>query len=187
MQQTQRLDRVIQNVRRATRLPEPHFESVPVQELLNETLPLAEPMIQKSGIHLDVQIEPGIPPIYVDRYRLQTALFNLIQNAVEAMPGGGSITVAASCLPNGEAVALTVQDSGPGIPPELMERVFEPFFSTRSEQGMKGLGLSIVQDIVKIHGVRMEIRSDPGTGTGITLHFPLTGDTRRTHPSLASS
>jgi two-component system NtrC family sensor kinase len=183
VQQTQRLDRVIQNVRRATRLPEPHFESVPVQQLLNETLPLAEPMTQKSGIRLDVQIEPGIPPLYVDRYRLQTALFNLIQNAVEAMPGGGTMTVSAFSTPNRQAVAVTVQDSGAGIPPELMEKIFEPFFSTRAEEGIKGLGLSIVQDIVKVHGAHMEIRSEPGAGTEFTLYFPIAGDIPRTDAS----
>lgn len=92
VQQTQRLNTVIQNVRRATRLPGPHFEAMSVPEILNETLPLIEPMLQRSGIRLIVNVEPDTPSLYVDRYRIQTALFNLIQNALEAMQEGGTLS-----------------------------------------------------------------------------------------------
>ena len=172
VQQTQRLNTVIQNVRHATRLPEPHFEAVTVPELLNETLPLVEPLMQKSGIQLIVNVEENIPILHVDRYRVQTALFNLIQNALEAMPGKGKIVVAASVVSQNQTVAIHIQDDGPGIPPELLERVCEPFFSTHTE-GLRGLGLSIVKDIVKIHGGQIEIKSNPDEGTHIILYFPV--------------
>ena len=172
-QQTQRLNMVIQNVRRATRLPEPHFEATSVSELLNETLLLVEPLMQKSGIKLVVRVDENIPLLYVDGYRVQTALFNLIQNALEAMPAGGNITVTASVLPNNQTVSIMVEDDGPGIPSELIQKVCEPFFSTRSDGELKGLGLAIVQDIVKVHGGRIEIKSEPGKGTQITLSFPV--------------
>jgi two-component system, NtrC family, sensor kinase len=172
VQQTQRLNTVIQNVRRATRSPEPHFEAVLVTELLNDTLPLVEPLLQKAGIELQVRIDARLPRIHADLYRLQTALFNLIQNAMEAMPKGGVITVLAQTDPGREEVSLTVADTGRGIPPELMERVCEPFFSTHQEEGMRGLGLAIVQDITKMHGGRMEIKSRPGEGTRIVLILP---------------
>jgi signal transduction histidine kinase len=173
VQQTQRLNAVIQNVRHATRLPEPRFEAVTVPELLNETLPLVEPLMQKSGVQLIVNVEENIPILHVDRYRVQTALFNLIQNALEAMPGGGRISVSVSALPQNHTVAITVEDNGPGIHPELLERVCEPFFSTHTDEGLRGLGLSIVQDIVKNHGGQIEIRSRPDEGTKIILYFPV--------------
>ena len=173
IQQTQRLNTVIQNVRHATRLPEPRFEAVTVPDLLNETLPLIEPLMQKSGIQLMVNVEENIPILHVDRYRVQTALFNLIQNALEAMPGGGRISVTASAMPQNHTVAITVEDNGPGIHPEVLERVCEPFFSTHTDEGLRGLGLSIVQDIVKIHGGRIEINSRPDEGTKIILYFPI--------------
>jgi signal transduction histidine kinase len=176
VQQTQRLNTVIQNVRHATRLPEPHFESVTVPELLNETLPLVEPLMQKSGVQLIVDVNENIPVLFVDRYRVQTALFNLIQNALEAMSGGGKITVTARAVPQNHAVAITVQDNGPGIPPELLARVCEPFFSTHKDEGLRGLGLAIVQDIVKIHGGRIEMKSSPYEGTQIVLYFPIVGN-----------
>jgi two-component system NtrC family sensor kinase len=172
VQQTQRLNTVIQNVRRATRPPEAHFETVMIRELLNETLSLVEPLMRKAGIELRVDFDEKLPGIPADRYRVQTALFNLIQNALEAMPTGGQITVSAGMAPDRREASITVADTGSGIPAELMERICEPFFSTHQEEGMRGLGLAIVQDIVKMHGGRMEIRSAPGEGTQIVLGFP---------------
>ncbi|OHE17402.1 MAG: hypothetical protein A2X96_01925, partial [Syntrophobacterales bacterium GWC2_56_13] len=174
VQQTQRLNTVIQNVRRATRPPEPHFEAVRIPELLNETIPLVHPLIRKAGIELHVHFDEKIPQILADRHRVQTALFNLIQNALEAMPEGGRITVSAKAEMERREVSITVQDTGKGIPPELMERICEPFFSTHQEEGMRGLGLAIVQDIVKMHGGRISIDSHPGEGTKIVLTFPAT-------------
>jgi signal transduction histidine kinase len=78
--------------------------------------------------------------------------------------------------PNRREVSITVADTGSGIPPELMERICEPFFSTHQEEGMRGLGLAIVQDIIKMHGGRMEIRSVPGEGTKVVLYFPAAGN-----------
>jgi len=177
LQQTQRLNTVIQNVRRATRLPEPHFEAMPVQALLDDTLPLVEPMIAKAGVELLVRIAPDIPPLYVDPYRVQTALFNLIQNALEAMPQGGKITLSAGISPERQAIALTVSDTGSGIPPEMMEKIYEPFFSTHGGEGIRGLGMAIVQDIVKAHAGAIDIESVPQRGTSITLYFPIVAKT----------
>jgi signal transduction histidine kinase len=118
-------------------------------------------------------VDEHVPLLYVDRYRVQTALFNLTQNALEAMPDGGSITVAAYAAPEHHAIAITVQDNGPGIPSDLMQRVCEPFFSTHTDEGLRGLGLAIVQDIVKVHGGRIEIKSSPNEGTQVILYFPV--------------
>jgi signal transduction histidine kinase len=173
VQQTERLNMVIQNVRRATRPPEPHFETLSVKDLLNETMPLIEPFMQQSGIVLHVQEGPDIPAIYADRYRLQTALFNLLQNAAEAMPAGGEVTVSTYSEDDGNVVAIRVSDNGPGIPDELLSKICQPFFSTHSDEGLRGLGLAIVQDIMKIHRGRIDIRSRTGEGTKITLYFPI--------------
>ena len=174
VQQTQRLNMAIQNIRRVTRPPEPHFETLTVEDLLNETLPLVEPILQKAGIQLGVSVEDALPELYVDRSRVQTALLNLIQNATEAMEAsGGQIRVSVSKDTLREAIAIAVRDDGPGIPPELMERICEPFFSTHGDEGLRGLGLAIVKDITKIHSGDIEIKSDPGKGTVITLYFPM--------------
>jgi len=173
VQQAQRLNTVIQNVRRATRPPEPHFEAIPIETLLQETLTLVEPLMRESGIHISVKTHGDIPVLYVDRYRVQTALFNLIQNAQEVLPQGGKIMVEADRERDGHTVSITVSDNGPGIPEELLEKVREPFFSTHKEEGMRGLGLAIVQDIVKVHGGHFEIASRKNEGTQVTLYFPV--------------
>jgi signal transduction histidine kinase len=176
VQQTQRLDNVIQNVRRATRLPDPHFEVLTIQKILNETLPLVEPLMQKSDVILSVKIDAGIASLYVDRYRIQTALFNIIQNSLEAMQQGGKITVLAQAMPQERMVAITVMDTGLGMHQEMLDKACEPFYSSHKDEGMRGLGLAIVRDIVKAHGGKMEIKSSPGRGTAIILYLPASDD-----------
>lgn len=176
VQQTQRLDNVIQNVRRATRLPEPHFEIVAIQKVLNETLPLVEPLMQKTNVAIHVEVDPGITPLYLDRYRLQTALFNIIQNSLEAMPSGGKITITASARPEERMVSITVTDTGSGMSSEMLDKACEPFYSSHKEEGLRGLGLAIVRDIVKAHGGRLEVKSILHQGTSIILYLPIPDD-----------
>jgi len=176
VQQTQRLHKVIENIRRVTRPPEPHFEATTVEELLNETLPLVEPIIQKAGITIQVEAPAGLPLLYVDRSRIQTALLNIMQNAAEILSGAadGVITVTVALGEAGKRIVITVTDNGPGIPAEFMARIGEPFFSTHADEGLRGLGLVIVQDIMKVHSGQMEIRNvDSGRGTMVSLRLPV--------------
>jgi two-component system, NtrC family, sensor kinase len=173
VQQTQRLDNVIQNVRKATRLPEPHFELLSVSKILSETLPLVEPLMQKSRVEMEVHVEQTVESLYVDRYRIQTALLNIIQNSLEAMPGGGMITITAATDHKSNFMAITIRDTGIGIPQDMLEKACEPFFSSHKNEGLRGLGLAIVRDIMKTHGGRLEIKSVPQEGTSVILHLPL--------------
>lgn len=173
VQQTQRLDNVIQNVRRATRLPEPHFEILTVQQILSETLPLVEPFVKRNNVEITVSIEENVKPLYVDRYRIQTALMNIIQNALEAMPRGGKINISAQNLFPRSFESITITDTGEGMTPDMVEKVCDPFFSTKQSEGIRGLGLAIVRDIIKVHGGSMEIRSESKQGTSIVLILPV--------------
>jgi signal transduction histidine kinase len=180
VQQTQRLDDVIQNVRKATRLPDPHFEVLTVQQILSDTLPLVEPLVQKNKAEISVHMDNAIEPVYVDRYRIQTALMNIIQNALEAMPQGGKITISAQTDSQNGFVAMTINDTGTGMPPEMIEKAREPFFSTRHDGSLRGLGLAIVHDIIKTHGGKMEIKSSLNQGTSIILYLPIFNDDEHT-------
>lgn len=173
VQQAQRLNTSIQNVRRATRMPEPHFEVLSVAELFSDTLVLVEPELKRAAIKVALRVEEDIPSLFADRDRVQTALFNLIQNALEAMPGGGRLEINLFTATERQALVISVKDTGSGMSPELLERVCEPFFSTRRDEGIRGLGLAIVQDIIKAHGGEIEIRSRLDEGTEIILYFPL--------------
>jgi signal transduction histidine kinase len=173
VQQTQRLDNVIQNVRKATRLPEPHFEVLTIQQILNETLPLVEPFMKKNKVEMRAALDEDVKPLYVDRYRIQTALMNIIQNALEAMPQGGEINISAKNIFPKKFESITISDTGAGMTPDMIEKVCEPFFSTRQDEGLRGLGLAIVRDIIKVHGGTMEIKSVPRQGTSIILILPM--------------
>jgi signal transduction histidine kinase len=172
VQQTQRLDNVIQNVRKATRLPDPHFEVLTLKNILSETLPLVEPLTRQKNVIVEVHIDTVAQPLYVDRYRIQTALLNIIQNSLEAMPQGGKINISAEGVEQNKKVAITIEDTGTGIAPDMIDKACEPFFSTRKNEGLRGLGLAIVRDIIKTHGGKMEIKSPPGKGTAIILYLP---------------
>lgn len=109
-----------------------------------------------------------LPPIRADRHQLKQVLLNLVMNAIQAMPEGGTITILGE--PADKAVHLQIHDTGTGIPSELLDQVFEPFFTTRDTGN--GLGLPIVRKIVEDHGGSIAIASEPGRGTCVRLSWP---------------
>ena len=105
-----------------------------------------------------------------DRSQLTQAFLNLLNNALEAMPRGGSLKVALKSIPGLKSIELRIEDSGPGIPPENLKKVFAHYFTTK-EKGI-GLGLAITQKIIQGHQGRLEVRSLPGQGTTVTDSSP---------------
>jgi signal transduction histidine kinase len=178
VEQTRRLDNVIQNIRKATRLPEPHFELMTVQTILNDTLPLVEPLIQRNHITIEAHIDRSTESLYVDRYRIQTALLNIIQNSIDAMPDGGRISIIAEDDHTAGNIKISITDNGQGIAADLLQKVCEPFFSSHKDEGMRGLGLAIVRDIIKAHGGQWDIQSTPGSGTTVTLYLRMADNVR---------
>ncbi len=115
------------------------------------------------GVRIDVDFEDALPDILADRVALSRVLRNLVSNASDAMRGVGRILINAS------PGVIEVRDSGAGIPPEDLERVFEPFYTTRARG--KGLGLTIVRDLMRLQKGSIGVRSDLGKGTVFTLRF----------------
>jgi signal transduction histidine kinase len=128
----------------------------------------------KNKIKLDIVTAPGIGSLSADERRLRQVLFNLLSNAVGFSPGGATVTLAAER--RSDAVAFSVTDRGPGIPPERRDKVFEMFEtdSQGSQHRGTGLGLSLVRSFVELHGGMIEIDSTVGQGTTVTCVFPLT-------------
>jgi signal transduction histidine kinase len=114
------------------------------------------------------EVEAGLPAVLADRDQVLQVLLNLVRNALDAMPAGGTLRVAARG--EGGAVAFSVSDTGPGVRPEDQPRVFEPYFTTK--EGGTGLGLAIAQRIAEEHGGTLELRSAPGEGATFTLTLP---------------
>jgi signal transduction histidine kinase len=126
---------------------------------------------EARGVTLDVAVPADLPKVRLDPACFDEALLCLLNNALEAMPDGGHLRVAAA--PTGGALDLVVQDSGPGIPPATLARIFEPFFTTRPSG--TGLGLAIARKLLEGAGGRLVLTSEPGRGTRATITLP-TGD-----------
>jgi PAS domain S-box-containing protein len=136
-----------------------------------ETLLLFEKHATKAGIVVDRRLAPGLPPVQGDVNELQQVLLNLLNNAREALGNQGEIRVETALASDRPGwVRMTVADTGPGIPPELRDRVFVPFFTTKA--GGTGLGLAISHRIVADHGGVIELASEPGAGTTFTILLP---------------
>jgi signal transduction histidine kinase len=165
--EVRRLKRIVDEFSRFARLPAPERAPVPADELVAGVLALfPEP---PPGVTVAREVEPGLPPVLADRDQVLQVLLNLLRNAIDALPGGGAIRIRAARAEGG--VAFTVSDSGPGIPPEHLARVFEPYFTTK--EGGTGLGLAIAQRIAEEHGGRLEAASPPGEGAAFTLTLPV--------------
>jgi two-component system sensor histidine kinase HydH len=139
--------------------------------VLRELGVLLEPEAASRGVQVVVDAPPPLPPVRADRARLTQVLLNLGLNAVEAMPAGGTLTLAAAVA--GADLVIAVTDTGEGIAPDIRRRLFEPYVTTKS-RGL-GLGLAIARRIVEDHGGRIEVASEPGRGSRFTVSLPLAG------------
>jgi signal transduction histidine kinase len=144
------------------------FTQVKLNEIVGNAVRSLEGACDSKNISLQSQLEAAPDAITGNSLQLEQALLNLLLNAVEATPTGGAIAVRTY---NGPAEAhIDVRDSGPGIPTEDLERIFEPFYSTKARGS--GLGLGITRRIVRDHAGNIEVASEPGRGATFTLTFP---------------
>jgi len=164
--EVRRLKKIVDEFSRFARLPAPERAPVAPEELIVAVLSLfPEP---PPGVTVVREVEPGLPPVLADRDQILQVLLNLVRNALDAMPGGGTLRVRAARAAGG--VALSVSDTGAGIAPDDLARVFEPYFTTK--EGGTGLGLAIAQRIAEEHGARLEASSAPAAGAAFTLVLP---------------
>jgi len=123
-----------------------------------------------ESVEVELEVEEGLPDIPFDPMRIRRVVDNLVRNSLEAMPEGGRLTIKIS--KDGEAVAVEVRDTGIGIPPEDIDKVFKPFFTTKA--GGMGLGLPFCKRTVEAHGGALDVESSPGEGTTMTIRLPAT-------------
>jgi signal transduction histidine kinase len=149
--------------------PEPlHLAPVRLNDLVAECSQATSERCRQAGVKLDQRLAPEVGEVSLDAAMFRRALLNLLLNAIEAMPQGGTMSVETRSEP--ESVSLTVSDTGCGIPKPFLERIFTPFFTTK-ERGA-GMGLAIVQKIVVSHGGRISLKSEEGKGTAVKIHLP---------------
>ena len=164
-----RLDYIITEFLQAMRPTPPRFQSASLHEAVATTLALLRPELENRRLEVREQWAPHLPEVRHDPAQIQQVLVNLIKNAMQAMSPGGQLTLASGATT--EAVWLSVSDTGCGIPADRLNRIFEPFYTTK--QKGTGLGLLIVQRILREHGGRIELESRVGQGTTFKLWFPL--------------
>jgi signal transduction histidine kinase len=175
-----RLDTVVKRFLDFTRPPEMHQEETSLKELLEELLTIERPRMDKANVKLESRFDTGVPPVLVDRELLKQALINLVANAVEAMPGGGRLTV--SLERHGEMASIEIEDTGKGIAPEQSQRVFQLFFTTRP--GGSGIGLASAFRTVQLLNGSIDFKSEVGHGTTFRIELPLA---RQVEPAFSRS
>ncbi|HVE87467.1 MAG TPA: ATP-binding protein [Myxococcales bacterium] len=163
-----RLTEVTEQYLRMARLPTPQLQPEDVNELLDSVLDFSREEMERSGVKLERALDASAPRALLDEGQLRQVFLNLLRNSREAMPGGGQLHVR-SRAENG-AVEVTFPDTGRGMTPDVKERIFEPFFSTK--EGGTGLGLAVSQQIVQAHGGSIRCDSAPGRGTTFVVRLP---------------
>jgi PAS domain S-box-containing protein len=174
--QTFRASEIVNNLLNFSRTSATEFSEVDLNKIISETLTLLDHQLKTSHIKVDAQLYAGLPAIHGNAGKLQQVFLNLFLNAKDAMAAnGGTLSIATS---NGDAVQVTIGDSGSGIAPEHINKIYDPFFTTKTSprEGQSrgtGLGLSVTYGIIQEHAGKIRVDSQPGQGTRFLLEFPL--------------
>jgi signal transduction histidine kinase len=174
-QAAEQMDALIRDLLDVNRLDAGKLAIEPVavdpSALLTDSLQTLRPLVDEKGIHLDMQIESGLPKVMADRERIQQTLSNLVGNAIKFSPSGSKIVVLAR--KDSDGVVFSVLDSGKGISPDQLPRVFDRYWqSSRTDRQGAGLGLAIAKGIIETHGGKIWIESKPGEGTTASFSLP---------------
>jgi PAS domain S-box-containing protein len=173
--QTFRASEIVNNLLNFSRTSATEFSDVDLNRVILDTLSLLEHQFKTSKIRVHDELSPHLPRIQGNAGRLQQVFLNLFLNAKDAMPQGGILRVATS---NGDGVSVVVADTGSGIPQEHIQRIYDPFFTTKTlpQDGQRrgtGLGLSVTYGIIQEHAGKIRVESAPEEGTTFYLDFPL--------------
>jgi two-component system, NtrC family, sensor kinase len=185
--QISRIERIVRGMLDQTRRPTPRLEPLDFGALLGRLFDTIAPTLASKHVGLVADIEPDLPELLGDGDQLQQVFINLVNNSLDAMPDGGTLTVSAHA--DGSAVRVEFSDTGHGVAEADLPHLFEPLFTTKGPEKGSGLGLAVAQEIVREHGGHIEVASTPGAGTTFTILLPLppaedeageTGDTEVT-------
>jgi signal transduction histidine kinase len=171
------LNKIVEQILNYARTAEPNLAQVNINKLVDDMALLTRHKLSNQNIHFIRELDPELPMVLADSTQLEQALLNLTLNAAEAMPEGGTLTVATRVLKpatdeKSSFVILEVKDTGEGMNEEQQERAFSSLLNTTKKTGT-GLGLAIVSKIVETHNGRIKVHSGVGKGTSIELHLPI--------------
>ncbi|HTK95810.1 MAG TPA: ATP-binding protein, partial [Terriglobales bacterium] len=173
--QTFRASEIVNNLLNFSRTSGTEFSDVSLNKVIRETLALLEHQLRVAKVKVVQDLYEDLPLIHGNAGKLQQVFLNLFLNAKDAMPQGGTLTIQTS---NGSGVNVAIRDSGTGIEPENLRRIYEPFFTTKNagrdgERRGTGLGLAVSYGIIQEHAGKIQVESEPGRGTTFYLEFPM--------------
>ena len=169
--QTFRASEIVNSLLNFSRTSSTSFGEVKLNRVIQETLSLLEHQLQKTGIQVHTDFDPELGPIHGNAGKLQQVFLNLILNARDAMRTGGALEVRT--WQEGSRARVEVADSGTGIAPEHLHRVYDPFFTTKPARQGTGLGLAVTYGIIQEHGGSIEVSNRPGGGAQFRIELPL--------------
>jgi len=169
--EVQRLNSIVEQFLSLARPLVLKFETISMDDLLQELVLFAEGDAESSKVKINLQTSPNLPSVRADRNYLKQLLLNLILNGIQAMPDGGQLTVQAGT--SRKNLTLTIRDEGVGIDPEVISRIYEPYFTTKTNGS--GLGLPIARRIVEAHGGELSVTSEAGRGSSFHVTLPIAG------------
>jgi two-component system, NtrC family, sensor kinase len=171
MLQVDRANDIVRNLLDFSRTQESAFSELNIENVIQSTIKLIKNQIKLSGIKLNMEISQGLPAIKGNMRSLQQVFLNLMINAHQAMPNGGSINIKASSE-TPDFVRVDIEDTGQGIPPDILEHIFDPFYTTKSTGKGVGLGLSVTYSLIKTHGGYIKVDSGIDQGTTFSVFLP---------------
>jgi signal transduction histidine kinase len=169
VEEATRLNNIITDFIKFARPGEPNLVSCRIEDVIEKNILFLTPQMEKRGHMINTRIPDNLPAILADGDMLYQAFLNILLNAMQAMPGGGIVQIAVEAVD--EAIRIQFDDEGEGIPNEIIEKIWDPFFTTK-ETGT-GLGLGLVKNIIESHGGVIRIENRPVQGVRIAIDLPV--------------
>jgi two-component system, NtrC family, sensor kinase len=183
--ESQRCKVIVANLLNFARQHDVAVEPVDINQLLQDLVSRVHIEARFEQVEFCFNLDPKLPNIQADPAQLQQVFINLLNNSADAIAGPGTITITTRSL-GGHSVEILVADTGPGIPPEALGKLFTPFFTTKPAGKGTGLGLAIVYGIVKMHRGQIRVESHPGHGATMTVELPVRSSDHPVHHSAST-
>ncbi|MFK5925977.1 MAG: ATP-binding protein [Desulfuromusa sp.] len=169
--ETGRCAKIVRGLLEFARESFPEKKPDSINRIIEHTLELVAPQTIFQDVDVRYHGAEGLPQLEIDADQLQQVFFNMFINAGQAMPNGGSLTITTKLLEKNKEIQIVIEDTGAGISQENLDKIFDPFFSTKAQKGF-GLGLSVSYGIINNHGGRVDVKSREGEGTRFSIYFP---------------
>jgi two-component system NtrC family sensor kinase len=174
--ESRRCGDLVRNLLTFSRSTPMNLQPANLNQVIDRAVRLVQHQLDMSGIHIETRLDPDLPHVLCDAAQIEQVILVLLMNAMDAMPQGGNLWITSGLGAEANSVQVVVRDDGMGIPPEIRDRLFEPFLTTKETGRGVGLGLAISQSILERHNGTIAVQSEVGRGTTFTVRLPMDAD-----------